>query len=261
MKEKVFFENKNGIRLCGLVSDPSNHTDNPLIVMCHGFSTNKEGRTNTRLEEIFNAHNMATLRFDFFGHGESEGLFEDVTISEAAEDVQAALAFIGRQGYKKIGLFGSSFGGLASLLAASQTSSFFTLALKSPVSDYPGLLIARGQEPDVSSWKKSGYISIRGADGSPLRLNYSFYEDAEKIRGYEAAKKINIPTLIVHGDKDETVPLEQSKISAGLMGDCRLEIIRGADHIYSRPDHFEKMIDLVSRFIILQAGKKAVSGP
>ncbi|MBN1223259.1 MAG: alpha/beta fold hydrolase, partial [Candidatus Aminicenantes bacterium] len=245
MREKLFFENGNGVRLCGILSHPSGQANAPTVIMCHGFSTNKGGRTNTQLEEILNTHDIATFRFDFFGHGESDGRFDDITISEATRDVMAASKFIKNRGHTKIALFGSSFGGQASLLAASQTSEFYTLALKSPVSDYLGLLIAGDREMDISSWKRSGYISITGADSRILRLNYSFYEDAEKIRGYEAVKRIKTPTLIVHGNKDETVPLEQSKIAAGLIGDCRLEIVRGADHIYSQPKHFEKMVKLL----------------
>lgn len=218
--------------------------------MCHGFSTNKDGRTNTSLEETFNNHDIATLRFDFFGHGESEGRFEEVTISEAVDDVLQALEFVKGRGFMKTGLVGSSFGGLASLLAASQTPEFYVLGLKSPVSDYLGLLLTRDYEFDITSWKETGYIWFDGAEGRKLRLNYSFYEDAERIRGYETIKRVTTPTLIVHGDRDETVPLEQSKIAVSLMIDCRLEVVRGADHIYSQPKHFEQMLALLSQFVI-----------
>jgi len=49
---------------------------------------------------------------------------------------------------------------------------------------------------------------------------------------------------------DETVPLEQSKRTADLIPNCRLEILEGADHTYSDPQHFEQMLDLISRFIL-----------
>jgi alpha/beta superfamily hydrolase len=250
LKTKTHFENTRGDRLCGILSNPSGDIEEPIIIMCHGFSTSKDGRTNTLLEELLNKHGISTFRFDFFGHGESEGLFEEVTISEAVDDVQKALNYLQHLGYTLFGLIGSSFGGIVSILAASKSDEFDVLALKSPVSDYLGLLIAQGQNTKIDKWKEEGSIPITGADGQSLRLNYSFYEDAEQIRGYEAVKNIQIPTLIVHGDKDETVPLEQSKISASLMSHCRLEIIQGADHIYSQPRHFEKMIDLLSQFII-----------
>jgi len=254
MKTKLHFENIQGDRLCGILSNPSGKTEEPMVIMCHGFSTGKDGRTNSLMEEILNNHNISTFRFDFFGHGESEGLFEEVTISEAVDDVQRALTYLQNLGYTLFGLMGSSFGGIVSILAASDRDEFDVLALKSPVSDYMGLLIAKDHGLNIDTWKEKGSIPVTGADGQNLRLNYSFYEDAEKIRGFEAVKEIRIPTLIVHGDEDETVPLEQSKISASLMPNCRLEIIQGADHIYSQPRHFEKMIDLLSQFIIAHFG-------
>ncbi len=250
MRNKIHFENSRGDRLCAVLSNPSGKTEEPMVIMCHGFTTSKDGRTNTLLEEILNANNISTFRFDFFGHGESEGLFEEVTISEAVDDVQRAWKFLQDLGYKLFGLVGSSFGGIVSILAASDRDTFDVLALKSPVSDYLGLLIAKDNGFNIETWKRAGSVLVTGADEQSLRLNYSFYKDAEKIRGYEAVKNIRIPTLIVHGDEDETVPLEQSKISASLMPNCRLEIIQGADHIYSQPRHFEKMIKLLSQFII-----------
>lgn len=250
MRQKVDFENSRGNRLCGILSAPSGKTEEPMIIMCHGFSTSKDGRTNSLLEEKFNNHSLSTFRFDFFGHGESEGLFEEITISEAVDDVQKALSYLQGLGYTLFGLVGSSFGGIVSILAASEKDEFKVLGLKSPVSDYLGLLIAQDHDLKIETWRDQGFIPISGAEGQSLRLNYTFYEDAERIRGYEAVRKIRIPTLIVHGDEDETVPIEQSKISASLIPNCRLEIIEGADHIYSQPRHFERMIDLLSQFVI-----------
>ncbi|MFC2166066.1 alpha/beta hydrolase family protein [Acidobacteriota bacterium] len=250
MRKQIYFENSRGDRLAAILSNPSEKTEEPMVIMCHGFSTGKDGRTNTLMEERLNNHNISTFRFDFFGHGESEGLFEEVTISEAVDDVRRALRYLQDLGYSLFGLVGSSFGGIVSILAAADSDEIDVLALKSPVSDYLGLLIAQDFGLKIDTWKEKGSIPITGADGQNLRLNYTFYQDAETIRGYEEVKKIQIPTLIVHGDEDETVPLEQSKISASLMPHCRVEIIQGADHIYSQPRHFEKMIDLLSQFII-----------
>lgn len=203
-----------------------------------------------RLEEILNEYGLSTFRFDFFGHGESEGKFEEITTSEAADDVQNAINFLKESGYKKIGLVGSSFGGMASIIAASKTDDVYVLALKSPVSDYIGMSLARHNEQEIKNWEEKGFIDITGVDDEKRKLNYSFYKDAERINGYDAAKKIKIPTLIVHGDKDETVPIEQSKRTASLIENCRLEIIEGGDHKYSREEHFEKLLDLISKFII-----------
>jgi len=253
MKEKIFFKNSKGNRLCGILSNPTSQEEKPIIILCHGFSTSKEGRTYVRLEEILNKHAVSTFRFDFFGHGESEGKFEEITTFEAVDDIQNAIRFLRESGYKKIGLVGSSFGGMASIIEAGKTDDLYVLALKSPVSDYMGLIHTRVDEQDIKNWKEKGVIDVTGVDGETRILDYSFYEEAEKVKAYEAAKNIKIPTLIVHGDEDETVPIEQSRRTASLIQNCRLEIIEGADHTYSDAEHFEKMLDLISEFIIEQS--------
>jgi pimeloyl-ACP methyl ester carboxylesterase len=250
MNEKIFFDNSKGQKLCGILSNPTYLKDKPIIVLCHGFSTSKDGRTYVRLEEILNNSGISTLRFDFFGHGESNGKFEELTLSEAVDDIQKAIRLLKDSGYRKIGLFGSSFGGMASIVTASGGQDLYVLALKSPVSDYLGVLLSRISEQELKNWKREGVIHFTGNEGEELKLNYSFFEDATKISGYDMAKKIKIPTLIVHGSKDETVPVEQSKKTAGLIENCRLKIIEGGDHTYSKEEDFEKLLDLVSKFII-----------
>lgn len=256
MKEKIFFENSSGIKLCGVVSNPTDDKTNPVIILCHGFSTGKDGRTYIRLEDILNARSISTFRFDFFGHGESEGKFEEITTSEAVDDVLSSIKFLKISGYDRIGLMGSSFGGLASILAASKSDDLYILALKSPVSDYTTMSETRRSEQELEDWKDKGYVELDGPDGERRRLNYSFYEDAEKVDAYQAASDIKIQALIVHGDADETVPVEQSIKTAGLIDNCRLEIIKGGDHTYSLPEHFEQLLDLISEFIIENSGKK-----
>jgi dipeptidyl aminopeptidase/acylaminoacyl peptidase len=250
MKDKIYFSNDSGYKLCGVISNPTGNTKIPIITLCHGLTTSKDGRTCSRLEAMLNRKGMSTFRFDFFGHGESEGEFEDITLSEAVKDVLEAIHVLKDSGYSKIGLMGSSFGGFASLIAASQLTDLILLALKSPVSDYLRLLMARDQDIDIPHWKQNGFISVKGSDGQSLKLNYPFFEDAETIKSGEAIKKIKIPTLIVHGDEDRTVPLKQSIQSARLLEDCRLEVIEGADHMYTQPRHFEKMLSLIVDFII-----------
>jgi len=250
MKEKLFFKNSKGDKLCGILSNPTTEKGKPIIVLCHGFFRSKDGNTYVGLERILNEKGISTFRFDFFGHGESGGKFEEVTTSEAVDDVLSAMKFLKESGYRKIGLMGSSFGGMASIMAASKVNDLYVLALKSPVSDYSSLIQAREDEHEVKEIKEKGFTYVTDLEGEKHKLNIAFFIDAQKADGYEAAKKIKIPTLIVHGNKDDAVPIEQSKKTASLMENCRLEVIEGADHGYSNDEHFDEMLDLISKFII-----------
>jgi hypothetical protein len=250
MKEKIIFSNSKGDKLVGILSDPDRDRTQPVVVLCHGFSTSKDGRTYMGLEEILNLKGITTFRFDFYGHGESGGRFEDITTSEAVDDVLNALEYVHNSGFKQIGLFGSSFGGMASILAASRSDLPSLLALKSPVTDYRNMALTQLSDAEAEEWKEKGFIEIEPINDEKRRLNFSFYQDAKKTHAYDAALEISIPTLIVHGEADETVPIEQSRKAADLIPDCRLATIPGCDHVYSNPGHFEQLLKLISGFIV-----------
>lgn len=250
MNEKVYFKNSNGLKLCGVLSNPADDVSRPVMILCHGFTTGKHSTTYVKLEELLNEKNIATLRFDFFGHGESEGKFEDITISEAVDDILQAIEYLKGLGYSKIGLFGSSFGGAASIIAASKNKDLSLLALKSPVGDYLERELSRSSKEQLEEWKNKGYKDYFDSKGTKYRLNYTFFEDFANNLGYEAAKKITIPVLIIHGDADTSVPIEQSINLSKILSNGKLEIVKGANHHYSEPKHYQKHLDLVVDFII-----------
>lgn len=246
MQEKILFKDSEGNKVVGILSNPTRSKEKPIIIMCHGSQTDKGAFHITRLEEIFNKEGISTFRFDFFGHGESDGKYEDLTISKAVDDILRTIDFLKKKGYSKIGLTGSSFGGMAALLVAARTKDLYILALKSPVSDYLERMKNDLEKYPLDKWKREGFIYKK----NNVKMNYSFFEDAKKINSYEEIKKIKIPTLIVQGDKDESLLLGQGKKTASVIENCKLEIIDGADHDYSKKEDFEKMLKLISEFII-----------
>ncbi len=242
MFQKLFFQNSNGLKLCGVLSNPADDVATPIMILCHGFTTSKDNRTNTTLERLLNEKGIATFRFDFFGHGESEGKFEEITISEAVDDILRAIEYLKGLGYSKIGLFGSSFGGTASIIAASMTKDLRVLVLKSPVSNYLERESSRGSGKEREEWKNKGHKIHIDSKGKQRRLNYTFFEDFAKNDGYKAAEKITIPALIVHGDADTSVPVEQSVKLSKILSNGKLETIQGAEH-------YQKHLDLIVDFI------------
>lgn len=209
--EKIYFKNSKGNRLCGILSKPANDKQESVIILCHGFNKDKNSDTNRKLKNIFDKNKISVFRFDFFGHGESEGKFENITLSQGVDDAISAINFLKGLGYQKIGLFGSSFGGTVAIITAAKTSALFVLALKSPVSNYLEKYLKEKSKKELDNWKKKGFTFYINRDGKKYRLNYSFFKDFENNNVYQAAKKIKIPTLIVHGDRDEVVSFKQSK--------------------------------------------------
>ncbi len=253
MEQDVYFQNSKTNKLFGVLSNPNSDITSPIIIIVHGHSSSNKSKNLVKLSEMLNEKGIASFRIDLYGHGQSEGKFEEATVSEAVDSILSAIKYVKSNGYTKIGLVGSSFGGIASIIAASKTQDLFVLALKSPVSNYSDLYLWRGTS--IGDWKEKGYREYPTKTGMG-RLNYVFYEDAIQNDGYEVAKNISIPTLIVHGDADDEVPAEQSIKLSKLLPNCKLNIVKGADHTYTNETHSEQMLQEILNYILKNYEKR-----
>lgn len=243
MKEKkVYFNNKHGEKLCGILTVPEDSSRRyPLVILCHGFSSSKDSKIYSFMSQKLYEKRILSLRLDFYGHGESEGKFEDVTITEGCNDVLSAVNFVEKLGYiSKIMVYGVSFGGVCALLAASRSKDIIALGLRAPASDMIEVRRIKLGEEGLNEWKKKRYSLYKNYKGKELRLNYTFAQDAERINTFEEARNIDIPVLIIHGDKDASVPLAQSEKLSRMIRKSTLKIIKGADHFFERPGEKEK---------------------
>jgi len=247
MKKKIEFHNSNGQTLVGILTESKRNDF--ILVMAHGFSSNKNTKNFVLLAESLDKTGIPSLRFDFFGHGESDGLFENITITEAVDDILQAISYVKSLGYQKVGLLGSSFGGISSIMAASKTNDLEFLALKSPVSDYWAVEKGRFSPEELDEWRSIGSVSY-DAEDKQIKLNYSFVEDFNNHNAYEAAKKITVPTLIVHGDSDIIVPYSQSEKLVTCLPNAKLITVSGSDHQYDDEIHAQQMQDAFFNFII-----------
>lgn len=224
-----------------------------VAVLLHGFSSSSKNKTNMALLPQLLAQNVAVLRIDFYGHGNSSGDIADVTISKGVDDVSSCLGYITGQvpGFAElpIAVFGSSFGG-AVAIASSETNSFCGFTLKSPALDIPAMLTREKGHAYMLEWQRSGYGTIESSKGD-LSINYSYVSDAEKYDLFSIAERINAPMTIIHGTRDETVPIEQSKRLAERVGElCRLIEVPSADHKYTAEKDFEFMISECAKSLI-----------
>lgn len=250
MQEPLGFTDGRGHRVSAILGVPDGGTDR-IAVLCHGFLSNKSSTTNKTLTRLLLERGIGTFCFDFFGQGGSEGPFERITTTLAVEQALAAIDLVRGKGLRKIGLMGSSFGGLVSILTAAQRTDVACLALKCPVVDFAEELRLEFGEDEMARWKATDTIpNIMGGAGR-IPLRYAFYEDCLRHIAYEPAERITAPTIIVQGDKDEHVPLHQSRrLYDALRVKKRLEMIPGADHQFTRGDDFKRMTNLIADWLI-----------
>lgn len=249
MEEKITFHNSKGDDLKGILLNPTGDTSRLIVIICHGLGSDKNSSSYLKLKDLLAEKNISTFRFDIWGHGESAGDFADVTVTEAVDDIVQAFNYLKEAGYTKIGLIGSSFGGLSSIVAAEYLPDLKFLVLKSPVSNWRENIWSVDIK-NIDGWKKMGFRIYSNKDGKELKLNYSFYENAIKYNGYEIAPKITLPVCIIHGDKDTTVPIAQSQKISQLFPNCTLKIIVGADHRYTehKQEMTAEMVDFITAY-------------
>ena len=247
---KLDFQDSSGHKVSAILTEPSSPTD-AIVILCHGFLSNKESRTNQRLTELLLDKGISTFCFDWFGMGESEGRFAELTVDVCCDELEKALSFVRNKAYSRIGLVGSSYGGLIATLIASRDSSLTALGLKCPVPDFPEMLRLEFGQEAMSRWQSTGEIpDVTGCD-KPIELRYAFYDNCLTHDAYYAAQAIRTPTLIVHGDADELVPLHQIKrLEQSLAGEKILHLLPGANHHFGKPDDFRKMTVLLADWMI-----------
>jgi uncharacterized protein len=250
MEQALTFRDEWGHRVSAILSR-SDHPARAIAILCHGFLSNKNSTTNTTLTRLLNAQGVATFRFDFFGQGESDGLFEDITTSLAAGQAMAAIHSVLARGYKTIGLVGSSFGGLVSILTTAQRQDIACLALKCPVVDFAEELRLEFGPDEMARWKETDTIPNLLGGSARVRLKYRLYEDCLRQVAYDPAKMIATPTLIVQGQKDEMVPLHQSKKFFDLLrGPKRMDLLPEADHQFTRAEDFHAMTTSITEWLV-----------
>lgn len=249
MEERHSFIDPQGHTVAFILTAPDGGSDR-IAVLCHGFLSSKTSTTNNTVTRMLIERGIATFRFDFFGHGESQGPFELITNTLAVEQALAALDLVRQKGYRKVGLMGSSFGGLVATLAAAQRTDLACLALKCPVVDFAEELRLEFGEEDMAQWKATD--TVPDILGGPHRvaLRYAFYEDCLRRIAYGPARSITAPTVIVQGDQDEHVPLHQSRqLYEALQVNKHLEILPGADHQFTKGEDFTRMTTVIAGWL------------
>jgi len=224
--EKVNFKNSKGLNLIGILHSPKEKTD-AIIVMAHGFTSNKDRKRSIRVAEIYAENKIAALRFDFGGSGKSYNT--EISIEKQIDDLRSAINFVKEKGYEKIGIQGESLGGLVSLLVYDQDIK--VMVLWAPVTKGKDTLkeVLIQERLSMDEFREKGFV-IKKKGGREFKISKKYFEERVAINQKELLGRVKCPVLILHGDDDDCVPLEDSKEAVKILKDSELKIIKGGDH-------------------------------
>jgi alpha/beta superfamily hydrolase/peroxiredoxin len=177
----------------------------PMVVFCHGFGGTKEGPLFELITDSLQKHGISSIRFDFNGHGESEGKFEEMTVPNEINDAKKVIEYVRDLRYvSKIALVGHSQGGVvASMTAGELGSDISAVVLMAPAA------VLRDDAIRGSTFGKQynpldppEYVELWG----PQRLGRNYIKTAFSLPIYETAANYHGPALIIHGNGDRIVP-------------------------------------------------------
>ncbi len=200
----------DGIKLNAYLDMPKNPAEKcPLCIIIHGFTGHSEERHIVAVQEALNEIGVATLRADMYGHGKSDGKFEDHTLFKWLTNILAVVDYARSLDFvTDLYMAGHSQGGLAVMLAAAmERDRIKALIPLSPAAMIPE--IARtGELLGIKFDPEHIPDELDAWDGRKLKGNYA--RVAQTIRVEDYVEKYTKPVLIVHGDRDEAVPYETS---------------------------------------------------
>ena len=130
----VWIDGDHG-RLSAVVQTPDGLRNFPLVIICHGFTGNKDSKLLTSLADYLEAEGIASIRFDFNGHGKSDGDFQDMTVLNEIEDAKQVYEYArDMRGVTSISIAGHSQGGVVTSMVAGQLGSkdIKSIALMAP---------------------------------------------------------------------------------------------------------------------------------
>ena len=205
--ERVTIDGSKG-KLQGILQKPvlAAGQQCPMVVLCHGFGGSKDGPLFELIADSLQANGIASLRFDFNGHGESEGDFVDMTVPNEIEDAQKVVEYVRDLRYiNKVALVGHSQGGVVAAMTAGQLGAddIAAVALMAPAAVLRDDAL-RGSTMGATYNPQDPPESVNLWGGKKLGRKY--IKSALTLPIYETAAKYTGPALVVHGTGDRVVP-------------------------------------------------------
>lgn len=228
-----FLEVAGGRRLAYHMTDGSG----PMIVFLGGFRSDMTGTKAVYLQDWAAGQGHGFLRFDYSGHGESDGRFEDGCIGDWADDAVAVIMSL-TQG--PVVLVGSSMGGwIACLVAQRLGDRVCGMVGIAPAPDFtedsmwPALTDAQRYELE-----QAGQTLLPNPYGSPYPITRHLFEDGRRQLVLRKPLCLPFPVRLLHGTADEAVDLRvpMQLLDHADCPDMRLTLVKGADHRFSSPE-------------------------
>ena len=204
------------------------------IVFLHGFMSNLEGKKPKTFLDFAKKNKLGFLALEYSGHGKSSGKFINGNISKWTKETSQLIKKVVKK--NKIILIGSSMGAWISLnqfkFFKEQIIGF--LGIGSAPEFLDGLMWKKFSKKMKKEIKKNGIINLKHGDYEyPISLQLIKDGKKNKVLNKKIYQKLNV--TMIHGDKDESVPVSYSRKVLKIFKKSRkkLVIVKNGDHSLS----------------------------
>lgn len=211
----------------------------PVVIICHGFGSDCNRPLLRAIASDVVEQGMIAVRFDFNGCGQSDGLFQDMTVPSEIDDLKHVVDWVQQQPWtENISLVGHSQGGVvvsmtAGELGAGRIKCEALLAAAAVLRDDAIRGNTQGATYDPYNLK-GDYVQLPPRmDGKTIRIGKNYIETAMNLPIYETAANYTGPVLILHGTHDRIVPYTYSERYHEKLPQSQIRLISDENHTFS----------------------------
>ncbi|MDC1162066.1 prolyl oligopeptidase family serine peptidase [Tenacibaculum sp.] len=253
-----------------------NNEQKAVIIFCHGYKGFKDWGAWNLMAEAFAKADFVFVKFNFSHNGGSVNqpidfpdleAFGENNYSKELDDLAAVIDWVCENGKlsreidtSNISLIGHSRGGGIVVIKSEEDARINNVITLAGVSDYKSRF---PKKEAFEKWKEKGVYYVKnGRTKQEMPHFYQFYKDFEKnekrLTIKRAVQKLKIPHLIIHGDKDTSVPIEEGLMQHKWNQKSKFISIKETNHVFGISHlwnkdkmsiHLEKVVDLCVNFL------------
>ena len=222
----------------------------PYVVFLHGFMSDLEGQKPRKILKFCNSKKIGFLAMEYSGHGKSSGKFTKGNISKWTNEVRTAIKRVVKK--NKFILVGSSMGSWISLnqfkFFNNQILGF--LGIGSAPEFLENLMWKKFNNKMKNEIKKNGIYNLKNGNYE-YPITYQLIKDGRKNKILNKKIKNKIYVTMIHGKKDEVVPVSYSKkvLKVFKNANKKLVIIKNGDHSLSSKRNLSKITKELNNII------------
>ena len=218
----------------------------PTVIFCGGYASARKSTKASALLEWARTTGKNYIRFDYSGHGDSSGRFEDATLGQWLDETTAVIDRVADPA-EKVVLVGSSMGGWISLLAAQKRpdrlKGLVTIACGA---DFTQVVLSGILTPPLLAMlEEKGVLYRPNPEGvAPTPLTWKFLQESKRHLLLGGTISVTCPVRMFHGLRDMEAPwsISRSVLEKLSSSDATLELIKEGGHRLSSPADMVRLI-------------------